>query len=307
MAPSSASPIRILMIHGYTQSGPFFRLKTRALEKNLIKAFPGRGVHLVYPTAPHKLAPQDVPTWDSAGNVVGIGPRAPTSEEEKKMEQELDAWTWWRIQRDKVPWLYEGFFEVSLPRIVQVLKDEGPFDGVIGFSQGAAVAAIVATLFENGRQEAFTAFEEEFKKGTWVQHALAGEEWKDLKFEPEKFPKCLLDEKGQRVHPPFKFAAAYSGFAAPHPRYTPFYYPKIQTPLCSFIGSLDTVVTEDRSMLLVNACQNGKLVYHPGGHFLPSSQRDVVGALVTFIRDNINPKETKPTEETSVEDMDMPF
>jgi len=294
------------MLHGYTQSGPFFRLKTRALEKNLAKAFP-QGVNLVYPTGPHKLSPQDVPTWDSSGNVVGIGPRARTIEEEKKVEQELDAWTWWRIQRDQVPWTYEGFFEASLPRIVEVLKKEGPFDGVVGFSQGAAVAAIVATLFEDGRQEAFTAFEENLKKGTWVKHALMGEEWKDLKFEPEQYPKCLLNDEGKRIHPPFKFAAAYSGFAAPHPKYTPFYYPKIQTPMCSFIGTLDTVVTEDRSMLLVNSCQNGRLVHHPGGHFLPSSQRDVVGALVAFIRDSMTPKATNDSAETSVEDMNMPF
>lgn len=231
------------------------------------------------------------------------GPRADVKEQE---EQELDAWTWWRIQRDKVPWVYEGFFETSLPFIVKVMKEEGPFDGVIGFSQGAAVAAIVASLFEDGRRDAFSAFEREVDAGKWTKSALMGEDFKDLEFKPEVFPACLLDEQGVMVHPPFKFAAAYSGFAAPHPQYTPFYHPKIQTPLCNFIGTMDTVVTEDRTMLLVNSCQNGKLVHHPGGHFLPSSQREVVGALVSFIKQSLVPKQAN-AKEISVEDMDMPF
>ncbi|KAG4415009.1 hypothetical protein IFR04_011830, partial [Cadophora malorum] len=32
--------LKILMLHGYTQSGPLFHAKTRALEKLLTKSFP---------------------------------------------------------------------------------------------------------------------------------------------------------------------------------------------------------------------------------------------------------------------------
>ncbi|KFY21985.1 hypothetical protein V493_06933, partial [Pseudogymnoascus sp. VKM F-4281 (FW-2241)] len=56
--PTSASPalpqqraLKILMLHGYTQSGASFHAKTRALEKALDKAFPAA------PSTPSGRAP----------------------------------------------------------------------------------------------------------------------------------------------------------------------------------------------------------------------------------------------------------
>jgi len=54
-----------------------------------------------------------------------------------------------------------------------------------------------------------------------------------------------------------------------------------------------------------------RVVYHPGGHFLPSSQKQYVAALVAFIREVMS-EQTAATvapkkEEESVEDMDVPF
>src|SRR5689334_12835867 len=93
-------PLKILMLHGYTQSGPLFRAKTRALEKNLSKAFP-QGVQLEYPTAPLRLSPADLP---DASTVAG--------------EDDVpEAFAWWR-RCDPAPGaapvapehaLYDGF------------------------------------------------------------------------------------------------------------------------------------------------------------------------------------------------------
>lgn len=44
---------------GFTQSGEKFHAKTRALEKALVKAFPG--TKLVYPTAPIELKENELP------------------------------------------------------------------------------------------------------------------------------------------------------------------------------------------------------------------------------------------------------
>lgn len=86
-------------------------------------------------------------------------------------------------------------------------------------------------------------------------------------------------------HPPLRFAVSYSGFAAPHEMYRAFYEPRIATPMLHFVGSLDTVVEEGRSLRLVRACEGPeRVVYHPGGHFLPT-QRQFVGVLVGFIRE----------------------
>jgi len=51
-----------------------------------------------------------------------------------------------------------------------------------------------------------------------------------------------------------------------------------------------------------------KVVYHPGGHFVPASQREYVGALVAFIRDVLSGGSSNGgKKEESVEDMNLPF
>jgi surfactin synthase thioesterase subunit len=90
--------------------------------------------------------------------------------------------------------------------------------------------------------------------------------------------------------------------------YSAFYTPKIQTPMLHFIGSMDTVVDEKRSLLLAQACETEKVVYHPGGHFLPSSQKEYVGALVGFMREVLAAEQKVGGQsEERAEDMDLPF
>jgi fermentation-respiration switch protein FrsA (DUF1100 family) len=277
-APPPSRPIKLLMLHGYTQSGPLFQSKTGALRKTLAKAFPA-GITLSYPTAPLRLSPADESFLADA---------AAASDGE-----ELDAWAWWR--RKSAPpngavegapaYTYDGL-EVGLGHIAQVLRDEGPFDGVVGFSQGGACAGMVAALLEPGRE---AAFEKLHKEGKGVA-----------------FPEAFKGE----VHPPLKFAVSYSGFApiGEHP-YVAFYEPKIKTPVLHFLGSLDAVVEEKRSLALAEACEvsEGRIVYHPGGHFLPSTQKASVNALIGFIKQILYEAEGEKKKEESVEDMDMPF
>jgi predicted esterase len=145
---------------------------------------------------------------------------------------------------------------------------------VLGFSQGAAAAAMVASLLEDRRAAAFGAD--------------GGEQC------PASFVGSL----------PLRFAVCYSGFCAPRPRYRAFYEPPIATPVLHFIGSLDGVVEEGRSLELVRACENPRVVYHPGGHFVPIG-KDMVGQLVAFIREACIEK--SPEADDGVEDMDVPF
>ncbi|KAK3044132.1 hypothetical protein LTS18_002093, partial [Coniosporium uncinatum] len=145
-------PLKILMLHGYTQSGPLFRAKTRALEKHLLKSFPG--IHLTYPTAPLHLSRSDIPNFDTS-----VETNASFSNDSLRADADddkPDAWGWWRRKGSSEPYTYEGM-EIGFSKIAQVLKSEGPFDGVIGFSQGAAAAGMLASLLEPGRREAFEA------------------------------------------------------------------------------------------------------------------------------------------------------
>lgn len=153
----------------------------------------------------------------------------------------------------------------------------GGIDGVIGFSQGGCAAGFVASLLEEGREDAFP------------EHS---------------YPSSFRSLKSDVQQPPLKFAVSYSGFAAPNSLYKHYYTPKLTTPFLHVIGSLDSVVEESRSLALVEACEEGskRVLYHPGGHFVPIG-KEMSGALVGFIRECCEEKKG----EEGVEDMDVPF
>ncbi|KAF1941573.1 FSH1-domain-containing protein [Clathrospora elynae] len=286
-APPPTRSVKILMLHGYTQSGPLFQAKTGALRKTLQKAFPS-GIELVYPTAPIRLTPADESFLAGSTGKDGEGKGGGDNKE----EQEIDAWAWWRRKGDAEPYTYEGL-ELGLSHIASVLKAQGPFDGVVGFSQGGAAAAMVASLLEPGRRE---AFEKQYKDG-------------GMRY-PESFEADTGYMEGS-VHAPLKFAVSYSGFAARGKNpYHAFYEPRIATPILHFLGTQDVVVEEARSLALVKACTHSEdkyVVYHPGGHFLPSTQKASVNALIGFIKEVLQGEEESSKEEESVEDMDVPF
>jgi len=231
-------PLNLLFLHGYTQSGPLFSAKTRAFQKHLQKAFPSSVLH--YPTAPHRIS---VAAQDG---------------------EDGDKWAWWR--RDDATDEYLGL-EETFSFLSEYLDAHGPFAGVIGFSQGAALAAMLAASLEPSRT-------------AWKIAGLT------------------------TTHGPLAFAVCCSGFRAPGEMYRGFYEPPISTPILHVIGSLDTVVEEARSLALAEACSGNerqRMVYHPGGHYLPSS-KTVVGPFVGFIR-SLSPR----AREGPAEDMQAPF
>ncbi|KFY33236.1 hypothetical protein V494_07797 [Pseudogymnoascus sp. VKM F-4513 (FW-928)] len=298
--PTGASPalperrtLKILMLHGYTQSGASFHAKTRALEKALDKAFPAipstpnarappgslaaypGGIRLIYPTGPHRLLPSQIPGYVSATTTSQGGPLATgaTADDEDEI---VDAWAWWR--RDDHTGLYKGLDE-GMERIAETICEAGGVDAVMGFSQGGAAAAVVAGLLEKGRKERME------KAGGW------------------QFPTSFEDLECA----PLKFGVVYSGFFAPRDDYNGVYGGcERPTKMLHYIGGLDTVVEESRSRGLVDRI-GGDVVVHPGGHFVPIG-KEWVAALVGFIRQAIEGGGvSKKEEDANVEDMDVPF
>lgn len=262
--------LRILMLHGYTQSGPLFNAKTKALEKSLNKAFPG--VVMSYPTGPMKLKASDIPGFDLS-RVENEG-------------DEVESYGWWRRSNTAEPPEYVGLDE-GFNVVAEVLKTQGPFDGVMGFSQGAAMASMVVSLLEGeSRKAVFEAAQAKSKLAIPFPQSFAN-----------------LD------HPPMKFCVLYAGFISPGARYAAFYEPTLSTPTCHFIGSLDTVVEEARTNRLIEAtggAQKTSVVVHPGGHFVPSN-RQYLDVVVAFIKAKTTDTANSAKKEESVEDMDVPF
>ena len=263
--------MKILMLHGYTQNGPLFHAKTKVLEKHLKKIYPD--LILTFPTGPLQLRAEDVPGFDGSGTT----------------PDDLEAYGWWRRSNTADPPEYAGI-DVAFDMIANVIATEGPFDGVMGFSQGAALATMVASLLERpSRQGAF-------------KHA------KETSALAISYPASF--ERLQQ--PPLKFLVSYCGFRAPGERYNGFYdNPTVQTPSCHVNGSLDTLVEESRWRTLMDACGGEgmtKLIIHPGGHFVPSGKQ-YLEAVADFIRTSMSPPNprTSQNDEEKAEDMDVPF
>ncbi|KAK0726885.1 serine hydrolase-domain-containing protein [Lasiosphaeria miniovina] len=139
-------------------------------------------------------------------------------------------------------------------------SDEPVIDGVVGFSQGGSMAAMLAAAME-------------------IETMGQG-----LRPPPPEHAAWVSAVRRANSRRPLKFAVVYSGFYAPPEDLRWLYEPaKIATPTLHFIGSLDTVVDETRSQALVDRCQDPLVIVHPGGHYVPISKEWVM-PLVGFIR-----------------------
>ncbi|KAI5867506.1 serine hydrolase-domain-containing protein [Durotheca rogersii] len=257
--------LRILMLHGFTQSGPLFSSKTKGLAKVLNKVLGAAPVSrqptLLFPTGPCRLRPSDIP---------GYVPSANASDD----DDEIDSWCWFR--NSEVTGTYRGL-DVGMNAIAAAIRDaDGPVDGVIGFSQGGAVAALVAAVLEHPHREVPAA-------------AAAGDggDWSWV---------SALRAANRGL--PLRFCVVYSGFYAPPPSLRWLYDPPIVTPTLHFLGGLDTVVDEARSRALVACCRRPVVLVHPGGHYVPVA-RDWAVALAGWLRQRYDGTADAEDEEDS--------
>ncbi|EWC44310.1 hypothetical protein DRE_01136 [Drechslerella stenobrocha 248] len=190
-------------------------------------------------------------------------------------DEESDGmYTWWN--KDPATGTYHGFDE-TWSFLSDYLLANGPFIGTIGFSQGAGLAAILAAALDPSRHR----------------------------------PQLSAATFTAISHPPLKFAVAYCGFRPPNEEYRWLYEPPIRTPVLNVLGSLDTVVDEKLARALVDACEGGRVLWHPGGHYVVV-KRQWLDAVAVFVRDFVSEPDRRPQPgpshaEESVEDMEMPF
>lgn len=222
------------MLHGYAQTGDTFRRKVRKLEDSLRQL--DAKAEFVYLDGPIKLETHDIP-----GN---------TGAYHHKGEHDMRAWFDLRIVRNPPTGIHR-----SLDLLAVVLKDQGPFDGIVAFSQGTVVGAMVASLLQGDIRR--RAYEDALEQSDDILD----------------YPESFLDIR----HPPLKFAlfyasrvgtGDYSGWMYQHPR--------IETPFCHFYGEWDPMVSyEERDAVLerVRGDEGAMVVAHGGGHFVPTDCR----------------------------------
>ncbi|KAG0317761.1 Ovarian cancer-associated protein 2 [Dissophora globulifera] len=236
--------LRILCLHGYTQNAQVFTKKTAVFRKAL------KGVADL---APHVLP---IPTLET--------PEEREADQLNNLEPESIPYGWWTSSPERPQ--YKGLDE-SLTGLRDVLEKQGPFDGVMGFSQGASMASLLQLLLERPH----------------LSHVMTG---------------CR--------HGPLKFAIVVSGFeprdSALMAWYTnkyplleprrsmdsndmdvddnedkenvePKYIHGVQGSSMHVIGRTDVIIEAERSEGLMNhyKFKTPVTLYHDGGHYLPSN------------------------------------
>lgn len=150
---ATSKKLRILCLHGFRQNASGFKGRLASLAKKLKNI-----AELVFVNAPHELSfiyqPRDQIL--SQLSVSAEQSSQPPKSCSKKFAWLIDPnYSWkgsadWKVADGPFDYLQyqqqtQGFDE-SLGYLKKVYSREGPFDGILGFSQGAAMAASVCGL-----------------------------------------------------------------------------------------------------------------------------------------------------------------
>jgi hypothetical protein len=205
-------PLRLLCLHGYQQNAAAFRRVTARLQAVL-----------------------------SPGVVLDCLDGFYVADEERNVTPAL---TWWRLSRTDGPdgggnggYTYGGAWE-AVQYVVDRLINQGPYDGILGFSQGAAMASVVAAVVH----------------GEAPTPSLA-----------------LSADLRANLRRQLRFGIFIGGFKPRDPALHFLYAQPIPTmQTLHVIGEADDVLRPVLSCELRGAFAVAEVFEHPGGHVIPS-------------------------------------
>ncbi|KAJ5112011.1 hypothetical protein N7532_000056 [Penicillium argentinense] len=246
---------KILMLHGNGQSGGYFHSKTRRIRDGLHQAFTTsisgkerpyfpEGLEFLYPDAPLPL-PDNSSVEDSANHDDNFQSLL-TLYDNYDARSSSRVWGYGDPASDELVGL-----ELTFRYLLGIMRTEGPFIGVMGFSTGACLAAVLAGLLER-------------KDG------------------------CDFQDEGLKTqHPQLQFAICFSGFKLTHPKFKSVYPSQISTPILHLAGIYDFWIPSSETNTLAETCANGKMIYFEGAHYVPRGE-DAVTTVVNFIKESLN-------------------
>ncbi|GMM38761.1 putative serine hydrolase [Saccharomycopsis crataegensis] len=118
---ATAVPTRVLCLHGFAQTGPVFSAKSSGFRKMLKKS----KIETLYLDGPVNLTAEDLP-FDASG----LGADG----------NDFKSW-WYNIDDFNI--------DPAIETVKSYIKEHGPFDGILGFSQGAAFAQLITNNMES--------------------------------------------------------------------------------------------------------------------------------------------------------------
>ncbi|KAG8888960.1 hypothetical protein FRB98_006358 [Tulasnella sp. 332] len=203
----------------------------------------GEGYEFVYPDGLHVLSAADLESfhvkWHLPETATVASPR---------LESPAKAfWVWGFKQWDS----YHGLRE-TIVSLRDLCKRE-KFDGVIGFSQGAALGSLICAMLER----------------------------------PHVYPEFLID--GEPPQPPMRFGVFMSGIQLGASSVAAVYDGhKIQTP-CLLLAAANDIVAHPRQFnIFPMLFEHSKAVLHDRGHNIPSGPK-WQKLIADYIRDSCPP------------------
>lgn len=245
---------RFLCLPGYFQGGQVFAEKTSEFRKILTK-YPGYEIDYLDP-------PIVIPRKECLSFSIGA-----TEEAAEKKWKQLVARNTNRCWGDWQDGIYK-LFEESYAYVVNHIKQNGPYDGIIGFSQGAAMAALVASSTHLTGLEAFkVAVLFSGYAFTVANFPVSEEEMTEL-FEHYAV-RTTLNEKYVRL---------YSNRGS------------MKTSVITVYGTEDGVVPPVRSQFLASLYGDKSTIFvHDGGHYVPK-KKQILDPIVEKIRSAVEPR-----------------
>ncbi|KAL7662419.1 Serine hydrolase domain-containing protein [[Candida] zeylanoides] len=235
---------RLLCLPGYLQSGKVFAEKSSGLRKMLTK----KNFELDYVDPPYVIANhRDLPFVLSDND----------DEASAKFNELVDRGVnraWWQYRS---PGHYEGFAE-SVEYLVQHIRKNGPYDGVMGFSQGAAMAAMLTNRVVElvPSQPQFT-----------VAILISGFAFVEAR-DPQRTDMQVLTYSEPTVED-------YDAQVRILPQYESYFTvsPSATTTVASVYGTADMTVPAIRSAHLAHLYgPRSHTFVHDGGHFVPNKK-----------------------------------
>ena len=216
-----AATNKILCLHGYAMNSDWLRDWLRPLEQ----ALAGRA-ELIYLQAPIAVAEADVRA--TTGRFQAVVP-------DDRLGPGLN-WCWYRASDEKPP-RYSGL-EQSLDVLHDLFAQQGPIRGVLGWSQGAVVAAMLAGLMKRDPGSGFP-----FELGVFCGGFLPGApEYRRLFAEPLKMPSLhvigrkesdFMRTQGEKLLAAFE---ASERLDTPVGHVLPIKHPEYMTKIANWIG-----------------------------------------------------------------------
>ncbi|KAJ2495764.1 Ovarian cancer-associated protein 2 [Coemansia sp. RSA 2049] len=245
---------RVLCLHGYTQNAKKFRDRTGPFRRNM-----KRRMELVYMTAPLE-ATEEFERSGGSDNKDG-GPST--------AGEEGPSAAWWNPRATPS----ETWVDIrrSAEAVMRTMRELGPFDGIVGFSQGAGMAAVVLALMRRAAEDNNEAADVDGGDGALV--------------------------RGARALPPLRFAFLFAGFYPDVPQFDALLTApavaaaaaaggsadreqsncssarrlRIAVPSLHVVGIRDAVVAPERGRELAARAfaDTAVVAEHDGGHFVP--------------------------------------